>query len=322
MTERPYSSVTLQEIKAKALELGWDDAGVTKAEVSLQDIEAYDEWLKLGLHAELSYMENRARCTPQEIFPGAKTAILFVTNYKQQKLPFKEEAGLIASYARNRDYHHLHRKRLKQFIHWLEERSGQKSIAKGFSDSTPVLEKALAVQAGLGWFGKNTLLIHRKFGTFTLLSGLFTSLTIENASLSARLPRCGTCTKCLDACPTQALISPYRLDASKCLSYHLIESKKAIPKEIQDKNPGYAFGCDICQDSCPHNVKSLLSQNSYFQPQAEEAAYLTNARLCELETNHEDLFGTPLQRRGVSGLKYSWETLFHKEKEIPSEDKG
>ncbi len=243
------------------------------------------------------------RCDPEQLLPGAKTAILFVSYYKQEKLPFKENAGLIASYARGRDYHHLHKKRLKKFIQWLEERSGFTGIARGFSDSAPVLEKALAAQAGLGWFGKNTLLIHRRFGTFFLLSGLFTTLEIEATLKEIHLPRCGSCRRCLDACPTGAIVSPYNLDATKCLSYHLIESKQPPPSEIT--NPGYAFGCDICQDVCPHNVRTPLSLDPAFSPTS--GPYLTLEGLDNLVP--EALHGTPLQRRGLAGLKSTLEKL-------------
>lgn len=304
--------ISLEEIKREAFRLGWDDVGITTASISDEDRAAYLDWLRHHYHGELAYMENQIRCDPNLLLPGAKTAIIFVTYYKQEPLPFRSNAGLVASYARGRDYHHVHRKRLKHFIQWLEGRSGQQNIAKGFSDSTPVLEKALAVQAGLGWFGKNTLLIHRQFGTFTLLSGLFTTLEIGMPTIletALRLPRCGSCTKCLDACPTQALISPYTLDATKCLSYHLIESKKEIPIAIQEKNPGYVFGCDICQNVCPHNVRPKPSERSEFTPEKGIGPYLDNTRILELEKNPEKLFGTPLQRRGVAGLKYNLETI-------------
>ncbi len=292
-----------EEIRQKALSLGWDDVGITTASIPQEDIEAYCAWLEAGKHAALAYMENKMRCDPQLLFPGAKTAIIFVTHYKQVKEPFKDNTGLIASYARGRDYHHLHRKRLKKFIQWLEERTGKQGIAKGFSDSSPILEKALAVQAGLGWFGKNTLLIHRKFGTFTLLSGILTTLEIPSRVANIRLPRCGSCTRCIEACPVQALNTPYQLDANRCLSYHLIESKQPIPAEIQTKNPGYVFGCDICQDVCPHNVRPPLSEQPAFAPDAGNGAYLDNPKLELLAKNPELLFGTPLQRRGINGLK-------------------
>ena len=303
-------TIAFEEIQATALQLGWDDVGVTQASISEDDIQAYKNWLAEGNHADLTYMEKQIRSNPQEYFPGAKTAIIFVTNYKQAKQDLKPNSGLIASYARGRDYHHVHRKRLKKFIGWLEKRSNQKDIAKGFSDSSPVLEKALAVQAGLGWFGKNTLLIHRRFGTFTLLSGVFTTLEIPSTMLFARLPRCGSCTRCIDACPTQAITSPYKLDAAKCLSYHLIESKKPIPVEIQMKNPGYIFGCDICQDSCPHNIRNPLSLSVDFTPESGQGTYLNLKDLEVLEQTPEKLYGTPLQRRGVPGLKHTAETLF------------
>ena len=193
-------------IRAKALEIGWDDVGITSAHLPLEDLKAYTDWLERGDQASLAYMENPVRSDLDAFFPGAKTALIFVTYYKQKHHPFRHDAGLIASYARGRDYHHLHRKRLKQMIQWLETETGTKNSAKGFSDSSPVLEKALAVKAGLGWFGKNTLLIHRRFGTFILLSGLLTTLEIpfDPPVMEMRIPRCGSCTRCLDACPTQA----------------------------------------------------------------------------------------------------------------------
>jgi len=300
--------VPLDAIRHKSKELGFDDVGVCEAKIPEEDIEAYLSWLRNNYQGDLSYMENQIRCDPVQIFPNAKSAIIFVTSYKQEKKPFVNGSGLIASYARGRDYHHVHRSRLKKMILWLEEYTGKSEIARGFSDSVPVLEKALAVKAGLGWFGKNTLLIHRKLGTFTLLSGIFTSLNIPYTTvLNPRLPRCGTCNKCIDACPTQAIISPYTLDAKKCLSYHLIESKKEIPEDIRKKNPGYIFGCDICQDVCPHNVRPPLAESQDFRPEKGMGVYLNIDDLAQLEQTPEKLFGTPLKRRGLPGLK---NTLF------------
>lgn len=301
-----------EEVKAFALSLGYDDVGITKAEIPEPDILSYREWLENQFHADLAYMENELRCYPQKLLPGAKTAIIFVSYYKQPKEEFREDAGLIASYARGKDYHNVHHSRLKKMIRWLEERSGQTNIAKGFSDSTPILEKALAVQAGLGWFGKNTLLIHKRFGTFTLLSGLLTTLEFApTIAPDLRLPRCGVCQKCIDACPTQALVSPYRLDAAKCLSYHLIESKKEIPQEIAKRNPGYVFGCDICQDVCPHNQRKALSLTDAFSPEAGIGAYMNGEKIEELLDHPEKLFGTPLKRAGAKKLKAAWDAAFN-----------
>lgn len=296
------------EIRNKALELGWDDMAITHAKIPEEDIQAYHKWIEKEHHGSMSYMENALRCNPDQLLPGAKTAILFISYYKQKPQEFREDAGLIASYARGRDYHNVHHRRLKRFIRWLEERTGKSEIAKGFSDSTPILEKALAVQAGLGWFGKNTLLIHRKFGTFTLLSGCLTTLELEisKPTMEMRLPRCGSCTKCLDACPTGALVNPYELDATKCLSYHLIESKKKIPLEIQKKNPGYVFGCDICQDVCPHNARKAESHSEDFKPQRE---FLRMDDVKYFIAKPESLFGTPLKRRGAIGLQETLKSL-------------
>lgn len=296
--------ITNEEVKAEALKLGFDDVGITTAQIPEEDIAAYRDWLKSGHHGDLAYMENEIRCYPDQLLPGAKTAIIFISYYKQPGQEFRQESGLIASYARGRDYHNVHHKRLKKMIRWLEEKSGQIQIAKGFSDSTPVLEKALAVQAGLGWFGKNTLLIHRRFGTFTLLSGLFTTLEFTPAIVpNLRLPRCGSCQRCLDACPTQAFTSPYHLDARKCLSYHLIESKKEIPPDIAKKNPGYIFGCDICQDVCPHNQRKQPSLTADFSPEKGMGVYLDEQKIQEILEKPETLFGTPLNRKGALGLQ-------------------
>lgn len=294
---------SFDEIKEKALELGFDDVGVTKAEVPAGDIKAYQEWLHQGFHGDLAYMENQVRTSPSEILPNAKTAIIFISYYRQEKLDFQENKGLIASYARGRDYHHVHKKRLKKFIQWMEEKTGLKDIAKGFSDSTPVLEKALAVQAGLGWLGKNSLLIHRRFGTFTLLSGLFTTLEIENPTMNLSLPKCGSCQRCMDACPTSAIVAPYKVNATLCLSYHLIESKNEIPEDVKKQNPGYIFGCDICQDACPHNMRKKNSEHLDFNEASGVGSYIDLDKLELLENTPELLFGTPLQRRKVSGLR-------------------
>jgi len=297
-------TISFEELQTKAFELGWNDIGITSATIPEEDIRSYQEWLQMGYHGELGYMENQIRCSPEELFPGAVSAIIFVTYYKQPPMQPQPNAGLIASYARGRDYHKVHRKRLKAYISWLEERVGQEGIAKGFSDSTPLMEKALAVKAGLGWFGKNTLLIHRRFGTFTLLSGILTTLTLPHTGkeIDLRLPRCGTCNRCLEACPTQAFTSPYKLDATRCLSYHLIESKKVIPEEIQRRNPGYVFGCDICQDVCPHNARKAPSQVEDFLPERGMGTYLTLEGAEQVLEHPEKLFGTPLQRKGAAGL--------------------
>lgn len=300
--------ISFEEIRSQAEKLGWNDVGIAEAKIPQEDISAYLEWLEEGRHADLHYMENKLRCDPETLLPGAKRAVIFISYYKQPQADFKPGMGVVASYARGRDYHHVHRKRLKKFIQWLENTSGMQGIARGFSDSAPVMEKALAVRAGLGWFGKNTLLIHRKYGTFTLLSGLFTTLELPLTSTqNLRLPKCGSCRRCLDACPTQAFPTPYKLDANKCLSYHLIESKNPLPEEIKAKNPGYVFGCDICQNVCPHNVRKPLSTTPEFSPEKGMGTYLSLQDIETIIAKPQTLFGTPLQRKGSAGLRSNME---------------
>lgn len=296
-------------LREKILSLGWQDCGLTTARVSEENIAAYRAWLQAGQHASLTYMENQMRCYPEQFFPGAQSAIVCVSFYRQEQVPFSQDQGVIASYARGRDYHHLHRKRLKALISWMEAQVNEVGIAKPFSDSAPVLEKALAVQAGLGWFGKNTLLIHRRFGTFILLSGLMTTLRFSHTEEHLSLARCGTCQRCLDACPTKALVDPYKLDARRCLSYHLIESKEPIPQWVKELNPGFAFGCDICQDVCPHNWKKPFSDVAHFDPASGMGETLTQSKLEAIEQDPTMLYGTPLQRRGSGGLRHTWESL-------------
>ncbi|CDR34038.1 tRNA epoxyqueuosine(34) reductase QueG [Criblamydia sequanensis] len=300
--------VALDEIVAKAKELGFDDAKVTEPTVPEEDILAYFSWLDEGLQADLHYMENKIRVEPKNLLPGAKSAIFFASYYKQPKEDFKPGIGVIASYARGKDYHNIHRKRLKQFIFWLDTKTLNTASFKAFSDSTPILEKALAQKAGLGFMGKNTLLIHRKLGTFFLLSGILTTLDLPKSVSLPRMPRCGSCNRCIDACPTGAL-KPYKLDAAKCLSNILIESDGPVSETIKSKNPGYVFGCDICQDVCPHNARKKPSTHPDFSGESGFGSYLDEDTLSKIENNPELLFGTPLKRRGFKGLRENAKSL-------------
>jgi epoxyqueuosine reductase len=298
----------------KAISLGWDDVAVCSPEIPQPDVTAYKNWLANGYQSDLTYMENQVRTDPQELLPGATTAIMLASYYRQPTVPFRSDAGVVASYARGRDYHNIHRKRSKKLIRWLEEVSGKTEIARPFSDSSPIMERALAVKAEMAWFGKSSLLIHRRFGTFFLLSGILTTLSIEEqdgpeARLPDRMNRCGSCSRCIEACPTGAIIEPYIVNASLCLSNHLIESKDPIPGNIAEVNPGYILGCDRCQDVCPHNVRKPLSPHPEFSEEAGIGPYLDKSALEQISQEPETLYGTPLQRRKVAGLHHTAETL-------------
>lgn len=300
------SKLNLETIRAQAISLGWQDCGITTPYLPERDRLRYLEWLREGKQGNLQYMENVLRENPTDWFPGAKSIIMFLSYYKQKKVSF--EQPVVASYARGRDYHNVHRKRLKKMVQWLEETSQQQDIARPFSDSSPILEKVFAVQSGLGWIGKNTLLIHRKYGTFTLLSGIITRLALPTHPPVQELNRCGTCERCLEACPTQAL-TPFSLDARRCISYHLIESKNAIPEFVQKNNPGYVFGCDLCQDACPHNWNKPESNSLEFSPSQGIGAQVSKERFQTIKRTPERLFGTPLQRRKVAGLERTLDSL-------------
>lgn len=310
----PKLPIPFDALYQKVVELGWDDVSVTTPEIPDADIAAYRQWIEDGCAGDLAYMHNDLRTRPLDFLPGAKSAIMMLSYYRQEHVPFRKDAGVIASYARGRDYHNIHRRRSKKLIRWLEDQAGQTDIAAAFSDSAPVMERALAVKAGLGWMGKNGLVIHRKFGTFTLLSGILTTIDIEmptkpDHAFDIRLPRCGSCTLCLDACPTDAITASYRVDARRCLSNHLIESKDPIPDDIARANPGYILGCDICQDVCPHNARRPLSAHTEFSPESGHGPYIDAERLSLLEEQPELLHGSPLQRRKVAGLRHTAETL-------------
>jgi epoxyqueuosine reductase len=301
---------SLDQIRKAALEIGFDDVVITSPEIPDEDIVAYTEWLEEGNEGELSYMRNTMRTDPRLLLPSVKSILLFASNYKQPHVPFTENQGVVASYARGKDYHNVHRKRLKKFSAWIKEQYPDEEVKmRGFSDSAPLLEKALAAKAGLGFVGKNTLLIHRKFGTFFLISALLTNLELPYTVGLKRIPRCGSCTLCIDACPTQAL-SPYKLDASKCLSALLIESKNPIPTWAAKKNPGYIFGCDICQNVCPHNKRSPFSNTKEFSPEEGVGPYVGKAQVEEFAKTPFTLFGTPLKRKGGEGLKENFAKIF------------
>jgi epoxyqueuosine reductase len=243
-----------RRLKAQAFGLGFDLVGITTlGEPATR--AAFDAWLEAGHHGEMAYLHGEGaelRRDTRRPHAGATHAIVLGTQYGG-----REPSGPVARYARGDDYHELLRERTRALHHWLEEATGRPLDARPYVDSGPILERDLAQRAGLGWFGKNTLLINPGAGSFFFLSSLFVALGPEVA-LATDEPfaadRCGSCTRCLDACPTQAFTGPRVLDATQCISYLTIELRGAIPESLRARIGALLYGCDICQEVCPWNV--------------------------------------------------------------------
>ncbi|MDA8773738.1 tRNA epoxyqueuosine(34) reductase QueG [Chlamydiia bacterium] len=290
--------------------IGFGDIAFTSPTLSENNIKAYSEWINNNMHGDMRYMTNVMRINPKDFLPDAKSVIMLATPYKQPHTPFENGYGIVASYARGRDYHKILNKRLKKLLFWLENHVDKQNTVV-FTDTKPILEKALAVQSGLGHFGRNSLVIHRRFGTFFFLSGLITTVDFPK-TISKWKDICRKCYRCIDACPTQAIVKPYIVDARLCLSYNTIETKSMMPKKIASNNPGYIFGCDICQDVCPHNIKPKVTNDPDFQPAVGVGAKLKLDELHLLPGDH--YHGTVLQRRKPEGLTYTAKTLLESNK--------
>lgn len=291
-------------IKSIAKDLGFDYCGVSKAEFLEEDAPRLESWLKNKAHGKMSYMENHfdKRLDPSKLVPGAKSVVSLMYNYYPEKDLTAEnnDSHKIAKYAYGQDYHYVVKDRLKDFMHKLEAQIGHIE-GRVFVDSAPVMERQWAAKSGLGWIGKNTLLINKNQGSFFFLAELIIDLELE--ADGPIKDYCGTCTKCIDACPTDA-ITPYSLDASKCISYLTIELKEEIPNEFKDQMEGWAFGCDICQDVCPWNRFSKPHQEPQFRPK-DELVELFNNNWQDLteEVFRSTFKGSAVKRTKFQGIK-------------------
>lgn len=237
-------------IKAQAYGLGFDLAGITTLG-PVETSDAFDEWLSHGYAGEMDYLSRGAekRRDTRRPVPGAVSAIVVGLNYGGT-----EPSGPVARYARGDDYHDVMWQRLDSLHGWLEREAGRPVRGKSYVDTGPILERDLARRAGLGWFGKNTNLINPKLGSFFFIGALLVDLELE-ADTPFEAERCGSCTRCIDACPTNAFVEPGMLDATRCISYLTIETKGEIPEELREGIGELLYGCDICQSVCPWNVR-------------------------------------------------------------------
>ncbi|PKQ01887.1 MAG: tRNA epoxyqueuosine(34) reductase QueG [Alphaproteobacteria bacterium HGW-Alphaproteobacteria-12] len=261
---------------ARAAEAGFDDAGIARADARADLPERLGEWLTLGRHGNMGWMEETAarRAAPGTLWPDAKSVIMLAMNYGPDNDPLaileRRDSAAISVYAQNRDYHDLVKKRLKQVARWLAETSGAE--VKVFVDTAPVMEKPFAQAAGFGWQGKHTNLVSRKLGSWFFLGSIFT--TLDFAPDEADDDHCGACHRCLDACPTQAFPAPYELDARRCISYLTIEHKGHIAREFREAMGNRIYGCDDCLAVCPWNKFAVRAREGAFHAREELRAPL------------------------------------------------
>ncbi|HVX05669.1 MAG TPA: tRNA epoxyqueuosine(34) reductase QueG [Rhodanobacteraceae bacterium] len=296
-----------RRIKAWGVELGFAKVGI--AGIDLRDDETHlQEWLRQGRHGTMDYMQHHGtrRSRPQELQPGTVRVISARMNYLPDKVDAAwrtlgdGERAYISRYALGRDYHKLIRNRLQKLADRIATETGPFGY-RAFTDSAPVLEKALARNAGLGWIGKHTLALDRDAGSWFFLGELYTDLPLPADAPSSA--HCGTCTRCIDVCPTQAILGPYQLDARRCIAYLTIESKDAIPEELRPLMGNRVFGCDDCQLVCPWNKFAQPTREEDFAPRHG----LGHAKLAELFAWTEDEFlkkteGMPIRRAGYAGF--------------------
>ncbi len=311
----PLSTSISEQVKQSALSLGFSLAGVAPVH-QFRELEYFPHWIEKERHGEMRYLESRTeagelkRSSIQVAAPWARSIVVTALNYNTDQ-PYSTECrdskrGWISRYAwGKRDYHDVILPKLRQLEAQIRQRAAAPEARMwSYVDTGPVVERVLAQHAGVGWVGKNTCIINEQLGSWLFLGVILTSLELE-----PHLPvpdRCGTCTRCLDACPTQAFLGPYQLDASKCISYLTIEKRGNIPEGLRDAMQNHLFGCDICQDVCPWNDKnrSLLTT----EPAFESRPTLINPPLAEIATMDDSTFketfrSSPVKRAKRTGLR-------------------
>ncbi len=286
-------------LKKAAQDLGFVSCGVSKATFLEEEAPRLEQWLLQGNHGQMGYLANHfdKRLDPCLLVPGAKTVISLAFNYYPENDQISNGKLKIARYAYGEDYHHVLKEKVRQLVKELEKTYGTFE-GRIFVDSAPVMERQWAQKSGLGWQGKNTLLLSKNVGSYFFLAEIIGNWAIEPDGPTT--DHCGTCTRCIDACPTQAL-SPYHLDASKCISYLTIELKDQIPAEFDGKSEGWIFGCDICQEVCPWNRFS----KPHAEPKFNAQSSWENIKWEEIT---EEIFQklmekSPIKRTKFDGLK-------------------
>jgi len=288
-----------QLIKTEAKRLGFLSCGISKAEFLEEEAPRLEKWLNQNMHGEMQYMENHfdKRLDPTKLVEGSKSVISLLLNY----FPSEEQNSdsyKISKYAYGTDYHFVIKDKLKTLLHFIQEEIGEVH-GRAFVDSAPVLDKTWAAKSGLGWIGKNSNLLTQQVGSFYFVAELIVDLELDYDSPVT--DHCGTCTACIDACPTDAIVQPYVVDGSKCISYITIELKNEIPSEFDGKLDDWMFGCDVCQDVCPWNRFSKSHNEPLFNPNPELLAFTKK----DWEEITEDVFKKVFKKSAVKRTKLS-----------------
>lgn len=290
-----------QMIKTEALRLGFMACGISKSDFLEEEAPRLENWLRQNHHGEMSYMENHfdKRLDPRLLVEDSKSVISLTLNYFTTHQQVDISAPKISKYAYGLDYHTVIKEKLQELMYFINENIGEVG-GRCFVDSAPVMDKAWAQKSGLGWRGKNSNLISKQAGSFFFLAELIIDLELAYDT-PFTTDHCGTCTRCVDACPTDAIVAPYTVDGSKCISYLTIELKNEIPTEFKGKMENWMFGCDICQDVCPWNRFSTQHQEPDFEP-ALELLQLKKEELIEIT---EDVFKQIFKKSAVKRTKFN-----------------
>ncbi len=287
-------------IKTEAKRLGFLSCGISQAAFLEEEAPRLEKWLKNNRHGEMQYMENHfdKRLDPTKLVEGSKSVISLLYNYFPSENQQDINAPKLSKYAYGDDYHFVIKDKLKELVHFIEEKIGDVN-GRAFVDSAPVLEKAWAAKSGLGWIGKHSNLLTQQVGSFYFIAELI--LDVVLAYDNPVTDHCGTCTACIDACPTQAIVEPYKVDGSKCISYFTIELKNEIPTSVKGKLDDWMFGCDVCQDVCPWNRFSKVHSEPLFNPHPE----LLSMTKKDWEEITEDVFKKVFKKSAVKRTKFT-----------------
>jgi len=289
-----------QLIKAEALRLGFTSIGISKSGFLEKEAPKLEKWLNSGYQGEMQYLENNfdKRLDPRLLVEGSKSVISLSFNYypeeKQNSTSFK-----IAKFAFGEDYHHVVKTKLRELLAFINDKIGEVN-GRAFTDSAPIMERAWATKSGLGWQGKNSLLLQKNKGSFFFLAELIVDLDLDY-DIPFKTNHCGNCTRCIDACPTQAILPNNTINGSKCISYYTIELKNELPKDLKGKFNDWIFGCDICQDVCPWNSFSIPHNEPLFNPKPD----LLTLTKKDWQDITEEVFRKVFKKSAVKRAKFS-----------------